>query len=60
LGHAQVEICLDLQGKISQGLSNGQGLLPVCDSPIMLAYRDAMDAHMAGDLPEPLSIVQSL
>ena len=50
----------DLQGKISEGLSHGEGVLAGLDRAVMVPHLPAISAPIGGDPPQPRLVVEGL
>ena len=60
VGHPQVVMRHDLQGEISEGLSDGEGVLAGLDRAVMVPHLPKISAHIGGDPPQPRLVVEGL
>ena len=59
VGQTQVLMRCDLQGKISEGLSHGEGVLAGLNRVVMVSYLPEISAHIGRNSPQPRLVVES-
>src|SRR5262245_11218028 len=60
VGHTQEVMRQDLQSEISEGLSDGEGLLAGSDRAVVVPYLSKIAAHIGRDPSQPWLVVKGL
>src|SRR5882724_13378209 len=60
VGHPQEVMRHDLQGDISEGLSDSEGVLARLDRAVMVPHLPQISAHKGGDPPQPRLVAEAL
>ena len=60
VGHTQEVTRRDLQGEISERLSDGESVLAALDGAVVVPYLPEIVAHIGGDPPQPRLVVEGL
>src|SRR5262245_34979854 len=58
VGHTQEVLCQDLQSEISEGLSDGEGVLAGPDRAFVVPYLPEISAHIGRDPPQQWLVVE--
>ena len=60
VGHTQVVLRQDLQGEISEGLSDREGLLTGLNRAVLVPHLPKIPAHIGGNPPQSRLVIEGL